>query len=293
MFNYNYPMSTPNYSLSDIAAASGNGYRNNDGGMWGDGAWWIIILFLFCFNGWGGNGWGNNGANGSGFQGTTTREEIGYGFNMSDLKSGVNGLASSLCNGFSGVNTNLLSGFANLAETNNANTRALQSDICNMGMNNMQNTFSITQAINADTVAGMQNTNNLTQQLNNMAATNAQCCCENKQLIQSSFADLNYNLASIACQNRQATVDGVRDIIDNNNANMRSILDFLVQDKIETLTSENSTLKNQISQNLQNAYLIDQLSPKATPAYIVANPYTGVSYTSYGCGYGSGCGCNS
>ena len=52
MFNYNYPMSTPNYSLSDIAAASGNGYRNNDGGMWGDGAWWIIILFLFCFNGW-------------------------------------------------------------------------------------------------------------------------------------------------------------------------------------------------------------------------------------------------
>ena len=160
-------------------------------------------------------------------------------------------------------------------------------------MNNMQNTFSITQAINADTVAGMQNTNNLTQQLNNMAATNAQCCCENKQLIQSSFADLNYNLASIACQNRQATVDGVRDIIDNNNANMRSILDFLVQDKIETLTSENSNLKNQISQNLQNAYLIDQLSPKATPAYIVANPYTGIGYTSYGCGYGSGCGCNS
>lgn len=74
---------------------------------------------------------------------------------------------------------------------------------------------------------------------------------------------------------------------------MRSILDFLVQDKIETLTNENSNLKTQISQNLQNAYLINQLSPKATPAYIVANPYTGVSYTSYGCGYGSGCGCNS
>lgn len=89
MFNYNYPMSTPSYSLSDIAAASGNGYRNNDGGMWGDGAWWIIILFLFCFNGWGGNGWGNNGANGSGFQGTTTREEIGYGFNMSDPTSTI------------------------------------------------------------------------------------------------------------------------------------------------------------------------------------------------------------
>lgn len=37
MFNYNYP--TQSYSLSDIAAASGNGYRNGNDGMWGDGAW--------------------------------------------------------------------------------------------------------------------------------------------------------------------------------------------------------------------------------------------------------------
>lgn len=28
MFNYNYPMSTPNYSLSDIAAASKIGSMN-------------------------------------------------------------------------------------------------------------------------------------------------------------------------------------------------------------------------------------------------------------------------
>lgn len=31
------------YSLADIAAATD--------GMWDNGAWWIIILFLFCFNG--------------------------------------------------------------------------------------------------------------------------------------------------------------------------------------------------------------------------------------------------
>lgn len=38
MFNYGgFP--TQQYSLSDIAAASGNGYRNGDNGMWGDGAW--------------------------------------------------------------------------------------------------------------------------------------------------------------------------------------------------------------------------------------------------------------
>ena len=32
-------------SLADIAAVTGNN-RNNDG-MWGDGAWWIVILLIF------------------------------------------------------------------------------------------------------------------------------------------------------------------------------------------------------------------------------------------------------
>ena len=274
------------YSLADIAAATGgNGYRNGDDGMWGNGAWWIIILFLFCFNGWGGNGWGN-GANGSGYQGTTTREELTYGFDMSDIKSRINSLQTGLCNGFAGVNNNLLAGFAGVTETLNGNARTLQSDISNLGMNAMQNTFGITQAINADTIANMQNTNALSQQLNNMAATNAQCCCENRNLITSSFADLNYNLASQACQNRQVVNEGVRDIIDNTNASMRSILDFLVKDKIETLTAENATLKGQISQNLQNAYLVEQLSNKAPiPAYVVQNPYAGTNYTGCGCQY--------
>ena len=34
------------YSLADIAAATGNGNNGNDG--WGDGSWWIILLFLFA-----------------------------------------------------------------------------------------------------------------------------------------------------------------------------------------------------------------------------------------------------
>lgn len=108
---------------------------------------------------------------------------------------------------------------------------------------------------------------------------------ENKQLIQSSFADLNYNLASEACQNRQTVNQGVRDIIDNNNNNMRSILDFLVQNKIDTLSAENTALRGQISQSEQNAYLVSQLGQKAPqPCYVVANPYSGTTYnTCPGC----------
>ena len=45
------------YSLSDIAAATGNNGNNNNDFM-GNGAWWIIILFLFVFCGWGNGNWG-------------------------------------------------------------------------------------------------------------------------------------------------------------------------------------------------------------------------------------------
>ena len=89
----------------------------------------------------------------------------------------------------------------------------------------------------------MQNTNALSQQLNNMAATNAQCCCENRNLITSSFADLNYNLASQACQNRQAVNEGVRDIIDNTNASMRYHTSIV---SLETFLSLNQEVSDEI-----------------------------------------------
>ena len=270
------------YSLSDIAAVSG---KNNEN-MWNDGgAWWIIILFLFCFAGWGGNGWGGN-------NGSTTREDITYGLDMSNLKCGQTSLASDVANGFYSLNSGMLTGFANTNTNVSNGVQDIQSDICNMSMSNLQNTQAITDAINNNNTANMQNMFTLSTQLNNMQAQQKQCCCDTNQLIASNFAELEYNLASQACENRQTTLNGVRDIIDNNNNNTKQILDFLVQDKLDTLNAENAALRGQISQGEQNAYLLSQLRPNANPAYIVANPYTGVAYTSYGCGYGSNCACS-
>jgi hypothetical protein len=111
-----------------------------------------------------------------------------------------------------------------------------------------------------------------------MAATQAQCCCENKMLTESKFAELNYNLASQASNGRQATVDAARSIIENDNANTRSILDFLTQSKIDSLATENAVLKGQVSQYNQNAYLLEQLRPTPIPSYIVTSPYQSVGY---------------
>jgi ATP-dependent Zn protease len=141
-----------------------------------------------------------------------------------------------------------------------------QDDVCTGASNDIQ------RAINADTIANMQNTNAVTAQLNTMAAANAACCCETQRQIERGFADTNYNMATQACETRQAIATSTRDIIDSNNAGVRSILDFLTQDKIATLTAENQSLKLAASQARQNNYLIEQLKPCPVPAYVVANP---------------------
>lgn len=105
----------------------------------------------------------------------------------------------------------------------------------------------------------------------NMAMDNMKCCCETQRLIERGFCDTN-----------NAIHNSARDVIDNANANSRAILDFLVKDKIDTLTAENQNLKLAASQAAQNQYLINEIRPCPIPAYITCNPYA----ASYGCGCG-------
>lgn len=144
MFNSN------GVSLADIAAVTGNN-RNNDG-MWGDGAWWIVILLIF---GWGNNGWGGFGGNGNGAG--YTDSAIQRGFDNQAVISKLDGISNGLCDGFYAMNNSMLTGF------NGINT------------NIMQTGYGIQQAINADTVANMQNINALQAQLaNNKKSDNAE-----------------------------------------------------------------------------------------------------------------------
>lgn len=104
-----------NYSLSDIATATGN--RNNDG-FGGDGCWWIILFLLFGMFGWGGygfgNGFGGGGTNTPGFQGFATRSDIDAALATQGIENGITGISTQLCNGFAGVN----SAIANLGYQN-------------------------------------------------------------------------------------------------------------------------------------------------------------------------------
>lgn len=137
-----------------------SGCNNNSGGFgWGgDGAWFLIILFLFAFCGWGGGfgGFGNGGANGSGFQGYATRADINEGFALNNLQSGITAIQQGICDATYALNNALQSGF-----------NGLQSQICNLGAQLAQCCCDIREAIqNVNYNMSMQ-TNMLQNTMNN------------------------------------------------------------------------------------------------------------------------------
>lgn len=250
-----------------------------------------------------GNGFGRNGGIGTDLSGALTRGDLCSEFNFNNLERSVAGVQQGLCDGFYAMNTSLLNGF-----------NGVDNAICNLGYQT-QNGFNQTQ------VAMMQGNNALQAQLAdcccetrsaikdaqfaNMQGQNAiqtqiaDCCCQTSRQIERGFADINYNMATDTCALKTQMANDTRDIIDSQNAGTRAILDYLCQEKIADLQNENQALRLAASQQAQNNYLVNALSPKApVPAYAVANPNapfnpcTGT--VGYGFGYGcnTGCGCN-
>ena len=223
---------------------------SNGGGFgWGgEGSWFIIILFLFAFLGWGNGGWGNNGNSGGVVDGYVLTSDF------ANVERKIESVNHGLCDGFyqqaqlvNGTNMAMANGFAQ-AELSRSNQQAA-----------------------------------LMQQLNAMQMQAAECCCTT----QRSIEGVRYDMAAQACDTRNTVQNATRDIIDANNQNSRAILDFLTQSKLSDLQTENQNLKLAASQAAQNNYLISQLRPCPSPAYITCNPWAGSGYG----GCGSGCGC--
>lgn len=131
------------------------------------------------------------------------------------------------------------------------------------------------------------------------------CCCTTQRAIDG----VNYNMATQFCALGNTIQSGIRDVIDNQNANYRGIMDFMVQSKMDNLRSENEALRLKASQADQNAVIraaIDASTAEIirrtgndcpVPSYLVQPP-TPVNFPLNGCGtvqfgngYGGGCGC--
>ena len=268
---------------ADIAAVTGN----NGNGMWGDGgAWWIIILFLFVFCGWGnGNGWGNNGGAGaadnyvlaSDF--ATLQRQIDSSTASLERKSDA--INSGLCDGFYAMNTTALNGFSGVNQN-------LSNGFAQAELSRANGQMGLMQQMNANNITAMQNANALQAQL-------AQCCCDNREAI----SGVNYNMAmntnalqhsveSGFCQTNYNNASNTRDIIDNQNSNARAILDALNAQQLAAKDAKIAEQNQQIfglqlaaSQQAQNNYLVQTLKPAPVPSFPAGQLY----------GYMNGC-CN-
>lgn len=129
-----------NFSLSDIAAVTRG--VDNDGHFGGNGAWWIIILFLFVFMG-GGFGFNRHGEFGQ-FATAASQQEILFGQQFGQLNDRLTSIGNGICSlGYD-----------------------MQGNICNLGK-------EMALAQNGTNMTIMQTGNSIQAQL-------ANCCCENR-----------------------------------------------------------------------------------------------------------------
>ena len=245
-------MFNSNCASVPLVANIDGGYNRNDG-MWGDGGWWIILLFLAF--GWGGNGFGFGGNRNGGYP-CATQADVRAAVDQQTLISKLDQQTYGLADTFTALNNTL-----------NSNFRGIDNAICTLGYQNQQGFNEVSHQI-------------------------SDCCCTTQRAIDG----VNYNLATQTNAIQNAMCNNTRDIIDNQNSNTRSILDFLVNDKLATLQAENQNLKLKASQAEQNTYLLNELKPCPSPAYVVQPP-TQVTFPVNTCGqfagygYNNSCGC--
>lgn len=247
-------------SPADVAVLSGNNGRSGDGAFGGDWAW-IIVLFLIF--GWGRNGNGFGGGNG----GSGAYDNYVLSSDFATLQR----LISDGNNMLERRTDNIINGICDLGYTTQSLINTTNTNISNLGYN-LQNCCCEVKSQLAD------------------------CCCQNLRAIDG----VNYNLSQGFCGVNNTINTGVRDIIDNQNANYRALHDEIVANRIEDKNAQIQAQQNEInalrltaSQSQQNAYLLDELrnGKCPIPSFIVPNPNCCYQYNvTSGCGCNNGCG---
>lgn len=246
-------------SAADVAAVTGN---NGGFGNWGDGSFWIIVLFLFALMGnWGGNGFGGNGG---GAMPYVINNDVQRGFDQSAIMSGITGLSSTMTNGFANAEISRCNGQTNVLQT-----------------------------LASNQMANMQGFNAVTSSFQNCCCENRLAVAETKQLISAEAAATRANtdakVQAVMDKLCQLEMDGIKQNYENRIAGM--------QNQIDSLRSALNDVNGQASQNAQTAQIIANneaqtvaleryLAPTPVPAY----PASQMNYCNMP-NFGCGCSC--
>lgn len=245
---------------------------NNNGGFGGFGEGLWAVIILAMLFGGGGFGFGGGFGGGGFVNGALTRAELYDGFATQNIDSAVRGVQQGICDSTYALNNAISGGF-----------HGVDNAVCNLGYN-MQNGF-----------------NQIGHQISD-------CCCATQRAIDG----VSFNLSKGLCDLGNVINMQTRDLIDNQNANYRSIMDFMVNEKLSSKDAQIAQLQNQISQVNQNAVIGAKIDVAVadilrrtghdcpSAAYLVQPP-TPINFPLNGCGtvqfgqynngYGCGCGC--
>ena len=265
---------------------------NNNRGGWGDcGAWWIIILLIF---GWGGFGNGFGG----GFGGRGTAQ------GLADLGNLVNNDAGRelLMQAIQGNATAI----SQMAAQTHCDQNALQGAVQNLSTQicQMGNTLGLGQR---DIVNAMQNGNTaILSKLCDCCAENRLAICQQTNTLQNAINTVavgqERGFSSVAYETQKQTCD-ILGAIDKQTqamvAQFSAIKEREDQREIQNLRDQVQAYQLSASQQQQTRALIDQLQPCAKPAYITCSPCQsmfgfpyGYPYNNGNCCCNNGCGCN-
>ena len=242
---------TPENSGNSVPAwmaMNNNGLFGNNG--WGGGILGFFLGLLFG-NGWGGfGGWGNGGNNGAGFLSNQINNDSGRELLMNAITSqgeasrtAVQSLATML-----GQDFNLVNGAI----------QTLQTSLSSLAL---QQAVSVPQIINSIQAGDAS-----------LAAQLSQCCCENRLLTtqqgyeaQIRTLEQTNQLGSQADRNANSIIGAINAQTVAMNDQFCAAKERDMQEKIDTLLVQNSTLRGQIDNANQTAAITGYVNSLIAP----------------------------
>lgn len=203
----------------------------NNGGFGGGGGWWAWIILMAL---WGGNGFGRNGQDTQEILSTLNGDQ---GRQM--LMSAIEGNGTAI---------------SQLASTLHCDVTAIQS-----ALNAVQ--ASICQVGNTVGMTGMQIVNAVQAGDANLASQISQCCCENRLLTTTQGYE---NRIALAEQTSflGAKIDNQTNIISDKFCDLEK---RELQNKIDALREERSTLLGRISNSEQTNQILSYINSTISP----------------------------
>ena len=231
--------------------------KNNNG--FGEGGWFMWIIFLFFLMGWGGNGWNNRNGN----QSDWLASQLNNDYGRDVLLQAVNGNGNAI---------------SQLATTLNCDINSVQA-----ALNNISSAVGM---------SSQQIINSIQMGNNQLASQLALCCCDNKLLATQQGYENRIAMQEQSCM-LGGKIDNSTNVIS---AQIAAQTNFLsdkfcdlekreMQSKIDSLREERSTLLSNISNAQQTAaiqqYVANIVAPiaadvnaiKAAQPPTVAVPY--------------------